>query len=523
MGPRAKWAAMDLAARTVDDGEYVRDVPYPRRFTPQIAPQQLRLVAAMNGIATPPEDDFDYCELGCGNGDTLALLAAANPDARFVGVDFNQEHVACARSLASRAGLENVRVLPASFEGLRDEELPDFDFIVAHGVLSWVGPTTWDAVLAFARTKLKAGGLLYVSYNALPGWAAIEPLRRLMVEHTEKLGGSSLDRAREGLAFAQRLADAGVAFFTSHPTAKSMLSLMRAAGLPYVVHEYFNAHLRPFYFADVAREMKEHGLSFVGQLPLHLNVPELSIPPSIRKLTETMRDRVELETLKDFATNELFRSEVYVRGDGARSVAEMRAYFETTPFGLTVGAVQREVRLPLVTVEYKTPAYDAILAELARGPASATELATRGPLAALGASRIGDCVRNLVLGGQVVPMRAERANVLEGERVVVRPPFNDVALDEALAGDGPLALASPVTGTGLHLALLEAIALRFLTKIAPADRDAWTHAFAGRQEWPMKIGERKLKDEADLARALTKEVERMQAILPKLADLGVVG
>ena len=66
--------------------DYVRDVPYPRKFVPQIAPPLLRLVAALNGLATPPEDDFDYCELGSASGDTLALLAAANPGGRFVGV-----------------------------------------------------------------------------------------------------------------------------------------------------------------------------------------------------------------------------------------------------------------------------------------------------------------------------------------------------------------------------------------------------------------------------------------------------
>jgi SAM-dependent methyltransferase len=515
---------MALEARVpAGDREYVDDVPYPRRFMPQIAPPQLRLVAAMNGIAPPPEDDFDYCELGCGSGDTLALLAAANPDARFVGVDMNREHIACASSLASRARLGNLRLLPTAFEALTREQLPNFDFVVAHGVLSWVGPATMDTVLDFARAKLKPGGLLYVSYNALPGWAAIEPLRRLMIDHGAKVRGSRIDVARESLAFVQRLADAGVGYFASHPTAKTMLGLMRAAGLPYVVHEYFNKYLRPFYFTDVAARMQERGLAFVGQHPLHLNVPELSVPPSIRKISDGMRDRLEVEALKDFATNELFRSDVFVRGDGARSVTTMRDYFESTPFGVTSSRIARELRLPLMTVEYKTAAYDAVFAELQRGPATAIELAARGPLGAFGVQRIGDLLRNLVLGGQVAPMRVLPEARPRPEGVALGLPFNDVALTEALESDGPSAVASPVMGTGLHLALLEAIALRLLASVPPAERGDWITAYAQRQTFPLKIGEQKLKDGAALAQAVAKEIERLPAILPKLTELGVLG
>jgi SAM-dependent methyltransferase len=510
--------------RTEPREDYVLDVPYPRKFVPQIAPPVLRLVAALNGIATPPEDDFDYCELGSANGDTLALLAAANAGGRFVGVDFNRSHVAAAEALVARGGLENVRLLQRDFEDLARDDLPQFDFIAAHGVLSWIGPSKREAVLAFVRDRLKPGGLFYVSYNAMPGWAAMEPLRRLMLEHTARMSGTTLDRAREGVEHLQRLADAGAGYFANHPTARSMIALMRAAGLPYVVHEHFNAHMQPFYFADVASMMAVRGLAFVGQVPLHLNVRELATPPSVKKIADGLNDRVAFETLKDFGNNELFRSDVYVKGKGERAESETRFYFEGTPFGTMTSAanIKREAKLAQYTIDYKTPVYDAVLPAITTAAASAMELAQRPDLVSFGQSRIGDALRNLVLGGQVVPMRVEARPAALEARFRLRLPYNAVALENALADVGPLVLASPVTGAGIHVSLIEAIALRAFTEVGPSEHAAWLAAFASKQAMPLVVGERKIKDAAELTRVVGKELERIAATTAKFVELGIL-
>jgi SAM-dependent methyltransferase len=507
--------------------EYVRDVPYPRRFVPQIAPPTLRLAFAMNGLQTPPEDDFDYCELGSANGDSLAVFAAANPSARFVGVDFNAEHTACAADLAARGELGNVTFLERDFEGFERRDLPDFDFVTAHGILSWVSPRKREAAIRFAATKLKPGGVLYVSYNALPGWAVIEPLRRVMLDHASRIHGSSLDKAKAAFAHVQRLADAGAGFFAQHPTAKSMLALASTAGLDYVVHEYFHLFFQPLYFADVEAALASHGFGFVGQIPLHLNVRELATPPQVMKIAQETTGRTEFEMLKDFATNEFFRSDVYVKGSVNRSESEMRLFFESTPFGTmtTVSQIRREAKLPHYTVDYKGPVYDAILGALAEGSATAMQLAQRKDLSHLGQSRVGDCLKNLVLGGQVVPMRSppfDATTVAGASKYRVALPFNAVALDGALAGTTPLVLASPTTGAGVHLSLLELIAMRLLTGVAPGEHKAWLAEFASRRGMPLIVGDRKIKDADELARILPKEIERLRAAAPKLVELGIL-
>jgi len=372
------------------------------------------------------------------------------------------------------------------------------------------------------NARLKPGGLFYVSYNAMPGWAAMEPLRRLMLEHTARTRGSTLDKAREAVDYVQRLADCGAGYFTSHPTVKSMVVLMKAAGLPYVVHEYFNAHMQPFYFGEVSAWMATRGLAFVGQVPLYLNVRELATPPSVRKLAETVRDRAAFEALKDVANNEMFRSDVYVKGKGERTESETRFYFEGTPFGtMTASAnLRREAKFSQYTVDYKTPVYDAVLPAIAERAATAMELAQRPALVSLGQSRVGDALRNLVLGGQVVPMRAQDYAAAGGKRHRVRLPFNAGAIEDALRDEGALVLASPTTGAGIHVSLLEAIALRAFTD--SGEPAAWLASFASKRAMPVTVGDRKIKDAAELVRAVNKELERIVATLPKLVELGIL-
>lgn len=98
--------------------EYVTDVPYVRGFEKSLSPLQLRLCAALNGFRPPPQDDFDYCELGCAQGDTTVALAVGFPHARFVGVDLNEAHITTARTLALGGEVKNVSFLERDFEAL---------------------------------------------------------------------------------------------------------------------------------------------------------------------------------------------------------------------------------------------------------------------------------------------------------------------------------------------------------------------------------------------------------------------
>jgi SAM-dependent methyltransferase len=489
---------------------YLTDVAYLRTFSSNLAPPLLRAVAALNGFTPPPADDFDYCELGSGHGDTTATLAAAHPRARFLGVDVMAPHVDFAAGLARRGGLANVRFLERDFEDLRGEVLPAFDYLTAHGVWTWISPAKRKALLAFAQARLKPGGLLYVSYNALPGWAAAEPLRRLMVDGSAGGGDSMLERARRGVLLAKQLSDADAGYFKSNPAARMMLETMTSSGLPYVVHEYFTPHWHPMYFVDVAREMAAHGLYYVGQLPLHLNYGDLALRRALAELLKGVKDRIVFESLKDYALNEFFRREVYVKGTASRAASETETFLDGTPFGTLVEAAElpREVRLPHYTIKLDAPLFDTLLPALAERPTALAELARLPALASVGAARLREAALHLLLGSVIAPMTGSAPPAGTAPSA-----YNRMVLGQELTADGVVVLAAPVAGTGVVVSGLEAAAIQLLCVIEPAARSAFIEAWAARSGG----------DRGESARRLEQEVERVRVHrLPRLAQLGVV-
>jgi hypothetical protein len=279
------------------------------------------------------------------------------------------------------------------------------------------------------------------------------------------------------------------------------------------------------YFADLAREAGTHDLSFVGQMPLYLNVPDLALPPGVKEIARTARDRVALESLKDLATNELFRSDVYVRGPYRPEIQEARRFFEETRFGAltTEDHIKREVRLPVYTLDFKSQVYSALIPRLCEAPVTAVELARRPELAGLGQARLGQCIQNLCLGGQIVPMRPPSAAPSPAARYRMPSAFNRAVLDQGIAGEGPLVLASPATGTGLTVSLLEAVFLRLLTDVEPESHASWLRGFVEMRPFPLVLGDKRIDDAEDLVAMAARDLdERRRRMGPKLCQLGIL-
>jgi len=175
---------------------YQVGIPYTVGFYSELAPNHLESALLFAGFRVNlAKAGATYCELGCGYGLTTLILAASNPQISFVGVDFNPTHIVAANALAESAHLRNVRFVEASFDELLDPrfaDLGEFDVIALHGIYSWVAPSVRRAIVKFADAKLKTGGVLYVSYNAAPGWMPRAPLQRLLTQP-----GSSTLRAKE--------------------------------------------------------------------------------------------------------------------------------------------------------------------------------------------------------------------------------------------------------------------------------------------------------------------------------------
>mgnify|MGYP000482275646 CR=1 FL=1 len=167
---------------------YVTELTYTQGYYRELSPLAMRFALQCAGFKAPPAQGFNYCELGFGQGVSLNVHAAAHPDSRFWGNDFNPAHARHAGALAQAAGT-NLNVLEASFaELLQRTDLPQFDYIGLHGIWSWVSDENRAHLVEFCRRYLKSGGVLYISYNCLPGCTPAPPAQRATP------GGSRLRR-----------------------------------------------------------------------------------------------------------------------------------------------------------------------------------------------------------------------------------------------------------------------------------------------------------------------------------------
>src|SRR5579862_9355278 len=174
---------------------YVADIPYVAGFKPMLSPAWLDFVALIGGVRPPARDGaFTWCDLGCGHGVSAVVFAATHPDGEFHGLDAMPVHIERAAALATAAGAANAHFHAADFAGALELPLPPCDYVVAHGVYTWVDAATRRALRALIDRLLAPGGLVYVSYNALPGWTRDLPFQYLVRALAAGAAGDSAAR-----------------------------------------------------------------------------------------------------------------------------------------------------------------------------------------------------------------------------------------------------------------------------------------------------------------------------------------
>ncbi|HRH79895.1 MAG TPA: class I SAM-dependent methyltransferase [Thiobacillaceae bacterium] len=438
---------------------YVVDIGYTHGYYRELAPSALRFVTLLGGVRSPdPAAPFVYYELGCGNGHSTALHAAANPSGNFYGVDFNPMHIHHARRLAQYGGIGNAHFLETSFAELVEADLPEADMVVMHGVHSWISRENRAHIVEFLRRRLKPGGLVHVSYNCLPGLAQVAPLQRLLMEHAHLSGGALPERVRGALDFARRFEQTGAHYFAANPLAKARLAHLGGQDPTYLAHEYFNANWSPSYHADVARELAAAKLSYVGSAVIMDNFDQFVLKPEVTEMLAGIGDRTLAETLRDYARNQVFRRDVFARGAPRADAAELEATLSGTCFALLRPRPLCRLtgKTPLGEVTLRTEAYAPVLDALARAPMTLAELLSAPETAALDRVHTRQAVFGLAaLGNLAVALPAAG----EAERRAATDRYNAAILARPAAHPGGTMLASPVLGCGVPASLIDLLLL----------------------------------------------------------------
>lgn len=457
-----------MAANDRDWGEgYVVDVEYVRNFHPGLTPMNLAVASVRGGVVPPDVDGaFTYLDIGCGNGFTPALIAAACPHAQVWGNDFMPEHIRNATAIADAAGLTNAHFVEASFAALLDDPaLPDLDIAVAHGIWSWVNPANRARIVALLAAKLKPGGLFMVSYNCHPGWDALMPLRRLLATAGGRQG-SVADRIERAFETARALRDAGADYFANAPAAAETLDVLLKADRAYIAHEFLNESWSLFHPGEVAVELAPAGLSYVGPARIIDGFDDLWLTEAQRALIATAPDVAAREAMRDLILDRRFRHDLFARTPERSGPERIARWFADRRFAL---ARPRADCAPEVTVrdrETALPAapFTAILDALAEKPMTGTALAEAIGRGEDATTAIPDALGLLVAIGHVQAALPEAG---EGGRRLSTGRFNAAALDSARMGDALAALASPVTGGGVPVPGSEQVLLDALQSGLP--------------------------------------------------------
>jgi SAM-dependent methyltransferase len=350
-------------AQTWDHG-YHSSTAYTSGFYRELVPSWLDYAALIQSHQPPRQqegDAFTYLDLGCGTGFGLVLMAALHPEGRFFGVDFHPDHVAHGCDLVDRMGLNNLQIIEADFLALAERpELcpwPDAacDYVVAHGVATWVSSHVQSALLTLVSRALRHGGLFYCSYNTYPGWLARSSLQKLV--SLEAATGKAEDEGLFELASGvmKRLLGGqaeSTPLSTAYPVLEQELDGLKHAPPSYLAGEFTTAAWAPLYVCDMHQRFAKYKLTPLGSATLSDSFPDL-LPENIRQVVAAEPRAAMRELLVDLGTNKSFRRDLVVKGRLRLTRREQLQRLSVLEFSLLLPRSEWLSR-PLDTLQFRT-------------------------------------------------------------------------------------------------------------------------------------------------------------------------
>jgi SAM-dependent methyltransferase len=292
------------------------ELPYGDNCFPDTHPDYLATVGRLFGIDSPDVRTCRVLELGCAGGGNLIPMALEFPEGRFVGVDLSARQIESARSTADRLGLENVELRAMSIIDV-DDRFGSFDYIVCHGVYSWVPEAVRDKILEVCSARLAPNGIAYLSYNTYPGWHARGMVRDLMAFHVRGAASAieRVERARDLLEDVVRIIPDQDSSYAR--ILRTEGEFLRGVPDSYLFHEHLEETNHPIYFREMVALARAKGLQYLAEA----RTPGLldNLPAASRERIESWaEDRLAAEQYLDFLCNRTFRRSLLCRADCAR-------------------------------------------------------------------------------------------------------------------------------------------------------------------------------------------------------------
>jgi cyclopropane fatty-acyl-phospholipid synthase-like methyltransferase/methyltransferase-like protein len=287
--------------------------PYPRLPFAQSHPNRLATMATVFGMNPPDVRVCRVLEIGCASGGNLIPMAEQLPGSQFIGFDLSQIQVDSANAWIEELGLRNIQVQRLDIADASNE-LGEFDYILCHGVYSWVAAETQATLLELASKHLSPNGIAYISYNTNPGWHVRGIVRDIMLFHSQ-----GTENTREKIVQAQQL----LGFLVQNVPATDPYGMLLRIELDtlsrkadeYVEHEYFETDNHPVYFHEFAASLAAHQLRYVCEADVESTFRGDVPRETLQKLERISADEIRLEQYLDFLRKRTFRQSLVCHSD----------------------------------------------------------------------------------------------------------------------------------------------------------------------------------------------------------------
>ena len=291
---------------------------------PYTTPATLEAYAALVGVSAPNPKTARVLELGATYGGNIISQALFNPDATFVGIELSQEQVEKGNEVISNAGLTNVSLIQSDIASI-GSEIGTFDYIIAHGVYSWVDDGVKDALLRLIDEHLAEDGIAYISYNTYPGWHTMEEVRQLMMfSNRDKAQFNHKEKVLHGKTIGSIVGSQILKYDNLKERNSKFLGALRSVMQKdeyYVGHDHLEPNNDPVYFYQFNDHLEAHKLAYLCDADLTLSMVrsfDADIADTLDKLA--LNDHVAQEQYLDFMLDTTFRKSIICKAKHAESV-----------------------------------------------------------------------------------------------------------------------------------------------------------------------------------------------------------
>lgn len=291
---------------------------------PYTTPATLEAYAALVGVAAPNPKTARVLELGATYGGNIISQALFNPDATFVGIELSQEQVEKGNEVIANAGLTNVSLIQSDIASI-GSEIGTFDYIIAHGVYSWVDDGVKEALLRLINEHLAEDGIAYVSYNTYPGWHTMEEVRQLMMfSNRDKAQFNHKEKVLHGKTIGSIVGSQILKYDNLKERNSKFLGALRSVMQKdeyYVGHDHLEPNNDPVYFYQFNDHLAAHNLAYLCDADLTLSMVrsfDADIADTLDKLAPN--DHVAQEQYLDFMLDTTFRKSIICKAKHAEAV-----------------------------------------------------------------------------------------------------------------------------------------------------------------------------------------------------------